>query len=326
MRWFLRTGRNQRAGFGKFANSQICEVAGKVLRRRAAPSLIGAAATSSLSLVAGCLLFTDLSGFSTGAADASAVSEHNPDGDGSLNGDGSIPAISDAMSSDYRTEVLTDEPAAYLRLGETAPTTLAAKSEVGTLTCAFVGAPKLGVQGAIASDPDTAYELDGTAGLDCGKVFDFVGAQPYSLEVWARFDAIDADHRHLFTKDVDVPALAAREEYGVVVQEDARLVFERYVAGGATNAKATAVGVGSTFRHLVAVYTGTNLHLFVDGRLAGAVPDDRPAAPKDTSFFVGMKNPAGGFFIGAIDELAVYTKVLPPERIIAHYAAGSGER
>jgi hypothetical protein len=32
----------------------------------------------------------------------------------------------------------------------------------------------------------------------------------------------------------------------------------------------------------------------------------------------------GGSFEGVIDEVAVYAKVLPPDRIAAHYDAGKG--
>jgi len=41
--------------------------------------------------------------------------------------------------------------------------------------------------------------------------------------------------------------------------------------------------------------------------------DTRAAAPKDTSFYVGTKVAGYGFFVGVIDEVAIYAKALATE-------------
>ena len=60
----------------------------------------------------------------------------------------------------------------------------------------------------------------GKASLDCGKLFDFVGTAPYSLEIWMRADVIDATYRFVLTKDHTAPT--PREEYGLVPRYKSR--------------------------------------------------------------------------------------------------------
>lgn len=268
-------------------------------------------------------------------SDGAAVSDSNnpldartdqaDNADAGTDAEASLDAADAADSSDsadalaesrYVKAVLADAPIAYWRMGETgSPTAL--KSMVGNVSCTVVGTPVFGVAGALTGDPDTAVRFDETSGLDCGTNFDFVDTAPFSLEAWVQADVIDTEYRFIFAKDNDPPSMSTREEYGVVLNNGYGLYFERYVAGAGFNANSSVFTAGTQFHHVVAVYTGTSLQLYIDGSFANSTGDSRSSAPKGASFFV-----AGNLFRGSLDEVAIYSKALSAQAIAAHHVAG----
>ena len=254
---------------------------------------------------AACSLLTDTSGLSGGG---SAL-----DGGDATTGDGSA----DAAVVTYRAAVLADKPISYLRFGEKSG--VLASDETGSGNTGDVnGAVVWGVPGALGSDKDTAVRLDGkTSLIDLGGKIDFAGTAPFSLEIWFNAVTVDTSYRFLVAKDQGVGP--AREEWGIVIQKDNGFYFERFVANVQRSAATAAPGVGR-WVYTVATYDGTHLELFVDGALVVQTADARPQLSKIVPLYIGG-GPAGAGFDGTIDELAIYDRALPAERIKAHFDA-----
>jgi hypothetical protein len=236
-----------------------------------------------------------------------------------------------ASASKYVRAVLDDNPLAYYRLGEATGTVV--RSIVGgdSIAGTILGAPKLGVAGALHGDPDTALAF--TAGgqfVSAGGNFDFVGRAPFTLEAWVNLTGVDDEYRHLFTKDLETGG--AREQYGMYVRAappyGGSLVLERWVA----NTKRFAVYTGSiggsaspialnAWHHVVGTYDGTNLVLYVDTAKVASMEDTTQQASKDVPFVFGGKNASEGTLLGSMDEVAVYASALSAARVKAHFEA-----
>lgn len=281
------------------------------MSRAPARALVGALA---LALVSACSLVLD-----TGELTKDFAATAAPDG-GNVGLDGG----SRVGPSSYRDAVLSDGPVAYFRLGETeAP----AKSLVGGFSATATGTPTFGVAGAIAGDADFAFGPAGKGGLTAGNILDFTGTQPFSSEAWVSLTVIDDAYRFVFSKTVFVGG--QREAYGLYVvrtDEGDRLVFERWTSGQRRMVSAPAPALDG-YHHVATVYDGTALALFIDGVVAGTVPDDRSAAAKPIPFTIGTP-PTPDVelqpLLGSIDELAIYDKPLRAERIAAHRNLGLG--
>src|SRR5207247_808665 len=82
-----------------------------------------------------------------------------------------------------------------------------------------------------------------------------------------------------------------------------------------------------TWAHLVGTYDGTNKLFYVNGVLVGANQSVfTPNGARVLRLGASATESALGdfFFLGDIDEAAVYDKVLSPARIVAHFSAGTG--
>ena len=263
------------------------------------------------------------------------------DADGADAGD-----AGDAMSAydgpSYVAVVTADAPLAYLRLddgaGSAAPTIRQSTGHI--VSGATYGASvQLGVPGALAHDDDTAVAVDGgsfAVDLTSDPVFSFPGLAPYSFEVWVLPDggniATDPTAYHSFWSRNEPDGSAGRVAYsgGLI----GNLLFaERLIDGddGTGNINfVTAKTAQNVWLHVVVTFDGRNHQLYFDGALQSARRWDAGLdfqAPVD--LLIGGQAPdtsgdEGTFFVGAIDELAVYDHALAADRIAYHYAVGAG--
>lgn len=266
---------------------------------------------------AGSLLACSLivGGDLTGGTPANTLGEDASSGDAAA-----LDGEAEAGKPTYLAAIMGDGPAAYWRLGEKTGAS-SAKSEIGSFACALNGPMTWGAAGAIAGDVNTALGLDGNGALDCGDRFDFPGAQAYTLEVWLRADTIDTTYRFLFTKR-DEAAAGGTAAYAMWLHAPEGLGFERLFDGNGKVAYMPFT-TGTAFHHVVGVYTGTELRLYLDGEFVTNAPDARPSPAISASLSVGsLSSGTSSGFVGVLDEAAIYEKALSPERIRAHYQAG----
>jgi hypothetical protein len=220
----------------------------------------------------------------------------------------------------YAEEVLADEPLAYLRFGE--PSGTATADERGTYDGTLSGAATLGMPGAVRGDPNTALGLDGGA-VSLGNVFSFPDRAPFSVEVWANPEQLDDQYRNLYSKVETVDSL--RSGHFLWVRELGS-AFERnayFGAGGGQDTVPGALTPIGAWSHVVATYDGSAIKTYFNGNLIAIRPSAAALPATSAPFLIG-RHSAGSSesaFLGSLDELAIYGRELPAERVLAHYRA-----
>jgi len=284
--------------------------------------------------------------FETGEASSSSSSSSSstsssgtvsPDGapilDGaSLTEDGTAPG----GPSTYAAVILNDTPIAYWRFNEPTGSTIAV-SEVNapTMNARIINGAQLtfGMAGPLrgANTTNKAFEFSGQVGPvieSDNALFDFKQQDAFSLEAWFRSTGIDAVFRHIFVKDT--PAGSQRNEYGVFFQDTATnpgapncgLTFERFVANSDRVVRINSAGISLfDWHHVVAVYNGATMVMYLDGVLTSPVADARSQLSKSLPLRIGAKSAELGAFKGGIDEVAVYNRALTKADVDRHFAA-----
>lgn len=271
-----------------------------------------------------CALFADLDGLSGApeeAEDAGRGDAPLPGDDATATPDGAAAdANGPALPTDpYAVAVLVDEPRAYLRFDET--TGSIAKDVLGRANGTYVGAVGLGQPGVLGPDGGSSAKMGGQLGtfVSLGDVFDFAANAPFTFEIWMNPDVIDATYRRLAGK------VGPNEQgwsigvltplgYNVVLQSDGGKVG--FGVGGFVSAKA--------WTHVVVTYDGSIVRTYRNGT-PGDSQAGKPNLPDTAADLILGALPSGfNAFEGRIDELAIYGKALPFDRVTAHYAAAAG--
>jgi hypothetical protein len=166
----------------------------------------------ALATFGGCSLLVDTGGLlgARGTAAIPGAPTHRPTRtprclDASPDADA---LLLDARASAYKSAILADGPLAYWRMGITTGTVIPDETGRGNVLT-LQGHPLLGQSGAIANDDDPAIHFDGASAYATAKdarPFDFANRHPFTLELWASFDAnvSTEDYPHLIDSDEDL--------------------------------------------------------------------------------------------------------------------------
>jgi hypothetical protein len=242
-------------------------------------------------------------------ADAAPVDADHPD---------AAPVDATALPR-YVAAVLADHPIGYFRLGEAVGATSLADQIVPGLTATIVGPVNLGKAGALAGDPDTAVGFDGattSAALPAGT-YGFPAHTPFSIEAWVSI----ATGAGAAQANVLRVGLSGSTGYGLAWSASGMTIYGYGVAG--KNGVTTSGMNKGRFYHVVATYDGTTAHVYLDGVLAVSGDVDVGVSSGGVETTIGSSNNGGGsYFRGNLDELAIYDKALPADRVAAHHAAG----
>ncbi len=227
----------------------------------------------------------------------------------------------------YVLGVLADKPVGYWRLDDPANALTAADSSGGGHpgTCVPPAKIAFGVSGALATEPSsTAARLQGGGTIVMGDFFDFVGNAPFSIEVWARPASADSTYRRLVAKETSPAGI--RNGYGLELTRqgalsasEASIGFSRYVNSNEAVVSAVITILPATYHHIVVTYDGIALSLWIDGALQDTAQSLQPAVDIKNGFALGGEQD-GAEYEGLLDEVAVYDRVLPHSRIVAHWA------
>jgi hypothetical protein len=87
-------------------------------------------------------------------------------------------------------------------------------------------------------------------------------------------------------------------------------------------AAAGAIVVGSTY-HLVGVYDGSALRLYINGVQVASSSVSGSIRTNSNALFIGSSNGSSQFFRGTIDEVAVYSTALTATQVANHRTAGT---
>jgi Concanavalin A-like lectin/glucanases superfamily/Immunoglobulin domain len=231
-------------------------------------------------------------------------------------------------AADYQATVLQDNPVGYWRLGENSGPTV---TNLGSLGPAGDGVASdtvaFGFPGAITGDANTAAGFDGASSKIEAPYSDQLNPTNFTFEVWANvaFDSSGVYRSPISSRD-DTPAGNTEGVIFYAEPGDTWQFWTGNASGGWDMLAGPTVNLG-LWDHLVGTYDGTNKRFFVDGVLvgidqAGFVPNR--ARPLRIGAGANENSVGQFFFNGQIDEPAVYNGVLSPDRILAHYKAGSG--
>jgi hypothetical protein len=247
----------------------------------------------------------------------------------------------------YRDGVLAKGPVAYWRLGEDAGPT-AADETPDQYDGTYFGDPIFGTPGAIQDDPDTAVQFNGTDYVEIPDSEDF--SQPTSgvgltVEAWMRPDALDFmgetedPHVHWLGKGVAGQMEWAFRFYTQNSSRPNRISAYMWSPSGRLGAGAyfqDPLSVGEWI-HVVACYEPgdansdppAGVHIYKNG-----VHRQGPPSP-GTLYRNYEVFPAHGtaplrlgtrdlvsFLVGALDEVAIYPRVLDPDEIWDNYENG----
>ncbi|MCC6313640.1 MAG: SH3 domain-containing protein [Thermomicrobiales bacterium] len=214
---------------------------------------------------------------------------------------------------------------AYWRFDETSGTT-AHDAVAGGPEGTYAPATGLGAPGLLGDDPNTAIRLDGSgdAFVDMGDALDFPGAAPFTLETWIAIDDFAAAYPRVIQKE-GVDDRDRRQGYLIYLnKETGRLGFERWEDGHPDVVTTPDPAPTGEPVHIVAVYDGTAMRLYVNGAEVSQAPAERQLIDNSFNFRVGVRSDGDSPFSGIVDEVAIYDQALDAETIAAHYDAGKG--
>lgn len=219
----------------------------------------------------------------------------------------------------YRGEVMADGPLMYLRVGE--PSGAIAHDETGRHDAAVEGSLVWGIPGALAFDGDTAFAGAGTGGLIVPETGWLpTGPAPRTIELWFRPNPATS-----VLKGVNYGAAA----------DGARLMFSCthnelsvFVANGYFGVQ--GLSLAGQWHHAALVFPDGATRLdeflfYLDGQpLSPVVLSGSAALAINTADSELLVNQLAGTTANDCDydEVAVYGKALPSQRILDHYLAG----
>lgn len=232
-----------------------------------------------------------------------------------------------APSDAYGAKVYNDQPDLYWRLGESSGNTAADASGAGNDGTYYRSVDR-GVPGALAGVEDTAIGLSSNLSLTYGWLASNRTATnpgPFSVEIWFKTDTTGGGTLASFGNRNS--ELSNQHDRKIFMQNNGQLVFGTYPGSEARATTADAFN-DNQWHHAVATQGADGMNLYVDGTLRASHP--ATTAENYTGYWkVGAETawsgPSRAWFIGSLDEFAVYGYRLGEAAVAEHYTLGSNE-
>jgi concanavalin A-like lectin/glucanase superfamily protein len=237
----------------------------------------------------------------------------------------------------YQSEVLTDSPTGYWRLGEPSGTS-AADASGNSHTGTYVNTPTLGVTGALASDSDTAASFAlgsseyvttttlGTLGQSLlTSSWEWWISQTYATDRRAMFGTVDTSTSMV----VAVYSNSARD--GLFSAGKTQFQLRDNTGNELTGEISQNIYDGSFHHCVLVVESTTTATFYTDGTSRTVTYAATNAALASYSNFdfamgLGARNLRGSFDLYStctLDEVAFYPTRLTGARVTAHYNAAA---
>jgi hypothetical protein len=186
----------------------------------------------------------------------------------------------------------------------------------GALTRAAPGLVALEDDGAVAAAGSGYLEVPYDAALNPAE---------FSVELWATASGGAGTVRCAVTSRDSGPGVR-----GFQIGAGPDDAWQLRVGDGTTwhDVAGPPAVVGSA-AHVVATYDGTAARLYVDGVLSGTAPGVTVDPNRARPLRIGAGTTEGApsaWWVGKLDEVAVYDRALPAGVVQAHYAAGAGDQ
>ena len=243
------------------------------------------------------------------------VAAVDPFGNEARSAVGSVKITSEAIGW-YAQQVIADGPSLYWRLNDTANTGIRDWIE-GAATSGSGVTWK--TAGALVGDPSTAVTFNGA-----GYVSPTTASAPqdtFSIELWMK---TPDKNRQVFGFGNNRSGTATTFDRSIALDANGRLTFMVAPGGTQKTITSSAVYTDNTWHHVVATLGASGQQLYVDGSLVASDASVTSARTGVTGYWR-----AGGikatYYRGAMDEVAVYPRVLTAEQVAQHYALGTGQ-
>jgi len=228
----------------------------------------------------------------------------------------------------YSNIVSSDLPVGWWRLDDAPGSTIAAETISGVDVGSVYPDVTLGVEGALLGDADTCAAFTGySQGARAGNSRIDVAYDPalnpsvFSVECWALVTGGAGNYRSAVTSRDTTTGTA----YGYTLYAANDNTWQFWLGNGTTWVAVSGPAiVANQWAHLVGTYDGATASLYVNGVLASSRPVAYvPNAAQRLSIGAGATETVSGnyFFLGRLDEVAVYANALSVAQVQAHYAA-----
>ena len=210
---------------------------------------------------------------------------------------------------DYVSEVLTDNPSAYWRLGENSGSVAVSQVSAASMNGNFSGGFLLAQTGAITGGADTAVRFQNGAFQTTGAAGSalFSGVSAITVELWIKPSSAQSGIHYL--------------EYGLsgFSLESSSLNPTFFVNNVGLGSVSLTAG---SYTHVALELDGTNARIFTNGSLSSTTAFSNPIAPDGFgggALFLASRTASTRFVDATFDELAVYPTALSASRIQAHF-------
>ena len=261
-----------------------------------------------------------------------------------------VATVALSARADYQSTVLSQNPAAYYRLNETAPppppVNVTNSGSVGLAGNGTYNSAIRGVTpGAIVSEPTSAsVHLVGATANEVRIPYQpqWNTAGPFSVEFWVKPDRtiIPVNGIQCLAANVEFIAttpVATRNGW-LLYQANAGLtdgngfvlrLYNSTALNGFTGVSASMPLDTNTWYHVVGTFDGTTIKLYTNGVLGGSAAISGTFRQNANSAipltFGARADGVSGYYESAasFDESAYYTTVLSAAQVMAHYQAGT---
>jgi hypothetical protein len=222
-----------------------------------------------------------------------------------------------APPAGYAAMAMGDHPTAFWRLSDASGTT--ALDSAGFNDATYSGGFTLGAP-AFHGESGTAVNLNGSTGRAIAPLTPVLNPTgPFSCEFWAQPTTTAF---YVPVGSMDRPGRTGGYEFYLAGNYPG-FEFHTAVGGGysAIDGDNTAPAAGS-WNHVVGVYDGTNIYLYVNGAPANAVFSSPIIVTPNTvkGFYIGSRADNVRFFNGSIADVAFYNYALSELQISNHYS------